>query len=148
MINSELRSKTKKEISKYLGTDIAEDVENGIYLFSKEYAENNNIYYLIEQVYENKVDELINIFKSKYLQYIIKKLKDDIIKPDKLAFININDLLPKEEKLEKKKEGTSLFQCPKCKQRNTIVNEVQLRAGDEPADLFITCLECGNVFKM
>jgi DNA-directed RNA polymerase subunit M/transcription elongation factor TFIIS len=43
---------------------------------------------------------------------------------------------------------TNSFRCGKCKKRECVYQEVQLRSADEPMTLFITCLNCGNRWKM
>ena len=43
---------------------------------------------------------------------------------------------------------TDSFKCGKCKKRECIYQELQLRSADEPMTLFITCLNCGNRWKI
>ena len=43
---------------------------------------------------------------------------------------------------------TDQFKCRKCKKRETIYYEVQTRSADEPMDLRIYCLNCGNRWRM
>lgn len=38
---------------------------------------------------------------------------------------------------------TDLFKCSKCHKRECVYHELQLRSGDEPMSIFITCLNCG-----
>lgn len=49
---------------------------------------------------------------------------------------------------EKPEAMTTQFKCGKCKKRECIYQEVQLRSADEPMTLFITCLNCGHRWKM
>jgi transcription elongation factor S-II len=46
------------------------------------------------------------------------------------------------------KNGSTAFECKKCKKKNSEITQKQTRAGDEPPTTFITCLECGNSFKI
>ena len=39
------------------------------------------------------------------------------------------------------------FQCRKCGSRETIAVEKQLRAADEPATIFVTCVQCNNAWR-
>jgi DNA-directed RNA polymerase subunit M/transcription elongation factor TFIIS len=151
MIDKDIRENVLKEISKYIPADINKDIEKGIYLFSDEYAESNGTPFLLEQIYTSKAEELIQIFKSKNLQFIITKLKNEEFKPEKIAFMTKEELIP--DMLNKKNKeddgGTrGLVDCPKCKKSNVKIREVQRRAADEPADIFATCLECGHVFMI
>ena len=45
------------------------------------------------------------------------------------------------------KTGSSRFTCAKCKKSKCEVTQKQTRAGDEPPTTFVTCLECGHMFK-
>ena len=44
-------------------------------------------------------------------------------------------------------EESGLFQCRKCKSRNTTYYSLQTRSADEPMTNFITCKNCGNRWK-
>jgi len=50
---------------------------------------------------------------------------------------------------KEKEEGGkfTLYKCWKCKSNNCIFHEVQTRALDEPATLFVQCIECGNRWR-
>ena len=49
---------------------------------------------------------------------------------------------------ERKPATTDQFKCSKCKKRECVYQELQLRSADEPMTLFITCTNCGNRWKM
>lgn len=152
MIDKDIREKVLKEISKYIPADVDKDIEKGIYMFSEEYAESNGTPFLLEQIYNSKAEEIINIFKSKNLQFIITKLKNEEFKPEKIAFMSSDELSPDTKIKNKDKNddgGTKgLVDCPKCKKSNVKTTEIQRRAADEPADVYATCLECGHVFMI
>lgn len=44
--------------------------------------------------------------------------------------------------------ATDLYRCGKCQQRKCTYFEMQTRSADEPMTCFITCLNCGNRWKM
>lgn len=143
-------AKIKKKISKL--------IEDGIFEFSEKYVEKNDIPYLINSIYENKIDELYNCLSNKENNIILKRLFDNKIKPNEIAFFSPEKLMPeKYEKIIKKKElleynkskksGTDAFKCSKCKSKNCDVTTKQTRSGDEPMTTFVSCLECGHVFK-
>ncbi|AUF82608.1 putative transcription elongation factor TFIIS [Tetraselmis virus 1] len=48
----------------------------------------------------------------------------------------------------KPRANTSMYQCRKCKSRECHYYELQTRSGDEPMTIFITCLDCGNRWRM
>lgn len=43
--------------------------------------------------------------------------------------------------------STDLFTCKKCKSKKCTYYELQTRSADEPATIFITCLDCGKNWK-
>jgi DNA-directed RNA polymerase subunit M/transcription elongation factor TFIIS len=49
---------------------------------------------------------------------------------------------------EKPAAMTDLYKCGKCKKRETVYQELQLRSADEPMSLFITCLNCGHRWRL
>jgi len=150
MINKSIRDKFFKEISKYLGNDISKDVEEGIFLFSNNYAEDNGTPFLLEQIYETKAEEIVKILQGKTLKFIIDSIKNNKINPKKIAFMRKSELVPSidNNKNKKKEKGSDLFKCSKCKKSNVSLTELQLQRADEPATTIITCLECGNVWTM
>ena len=44
--------------------------------------------------------------------------------------------------------GESVFTCAKCKSKNIMSAEKQIRSADEPATIFLTCLNCGNKWRI
>lgn len=43
--------------------------------------------------------------------------------------------------------STDMFTCKKCKSKNCTYYELQTRSADEPATIFVTCLDCGKHWK-
>jgi DNA-directed RNA polymerase subunit M/transcription elongation factor TFIIS len=43
--------------------------------------------------------------------------------------------------------STDLFTCKKCRSKKCTYYELQTRSADEPATIFITCLDCGTNCK-
>ena len=145
-----------KETIKILETYISKEyviiVEESIRKFSNEYALSNDTPYLIENIYDNKLEEIIDaLCKNKDL---IKKKEDAkliaFLRPEELYSENYEKLLKKKEIEEFKKndiKSSSAFKCSKCKKSKCSVTQKQTRAGDEPATTFVNCLECGYNFS-
>lgn len=156
MINKDLRDQTFKELSKKLGNDIGEIVEKSLFNFSNEYSESNGTPFLLQQIYETKVEEILCLLSGKNLEYIITSIKNDRLDPKKIGYMSPDELnketydkvKEKQEKSNIKKKETSAFECQKCKKRNCSITEKQIRSGDEPATTFVNCLECGHVFRL
>lgn len=43
--------------------------------------------------------------------------------------------------------STDMFTCKKCHKKNCTYYEMQTRSADEPATIFVTCLDCGKHWK-
>ena len=157
-IDSASRKDIEKQITKVVGDKIAKDIENSIYNYSKEYAEIQDTPYLLQQIYDDKSQQILCQLLNQNSDYLTKALKDKKIDGTKIAFMKPEELDPeKYENIIKKREmeeykknntsGTSAFTCVKCKKARCQVSQKQTRAGDEPPTTFVTCLECGHAFK-
>lgn len=151
------RDKNIKLLTKLFDKKLSEIVEGGIYGFSESYSESQGTPFLLENIYQEKFNEILNLLESN--KKLVESIKNNSIDPSKIAFMKTYELNPdKYEKINKKKEieeknkkdkpTTDLFQCPKCKKRRATVSEKQTRRGDEPATQFINCLECGHSWRV
>jgi DNA-directed RNA polymerase subunit M/transcription elongation factor TFIIS len=161
MINQKIRKNIIDKFYNLFGFTIAEQIEKSIYIFSEDYAENNNTPFLLENIYISKADELYCLLKNnlKNAQEAFKSNKIDAaniayIKPSDLNLKLSNslyiDIIKKRElnMMLHEKKGSVAFECKKCKKRKCSITEKQVRSADEPATQFITCLECGHVFML
>ena len=158
-INDSIRKSVEKRLSKVFNKKISKKIENSIFDFSEQYSEIQGTPFLIEQIYEDKVEEILCHFESNSNTDLINNIKKNIIDPSNVAHLKPQELNPdKYEKITKKKEieefnknnqaSTDFFQCKKCKKRKCKIEEKQTRAGDEPATTFVECLECGNKWRI
>jgi DNA-directed RNA polymerase subunit M/transcription elongation factor TFIIS len=157
-IDTVSRKDIKKQIAKVIGDNFAKDVELSIYNYSKEYAEVQDTPYLLQQIYDDKAQQILCQILNQESDYLTKAIKNKKIDPTKIAFMKPEELDPeKYESLIKKREmeeykknntsGSSAFTCVKCKKARCQVTQKQTRAGDEPPTTFVSCLECGHTFK-
>ena len=161
MLKRIVRDNIFNKFNKIFGLNIAKNIELSIYNFSIDYAENNNTPFLLENIYNEKANELYCLLNNN-LQTVINAIKDnkiDIknianIRPSELNILLSNkqyiDIIKKKELnmiLQEKKASTA-FECKKCKKKKCSITEKQVRSADEPATQFITCLECGHVFTL
>ena len=79
MIEKEKRNNIFKELSKKFGNEIAKDIEQSIYIFSQKYADDNGTPFLLENIYDSKADEILNILNDKNLMFIIQAIKKEDI---------------------------------------------------------------------
>lgn len=143
-----------KKLRSALNNDMLEELEKSVKRFSKEYAETNETPYLFDSIYENKINEIISLLLNKNSSYLIKNIKNGNIKikdlvymkPEELNPSKFDDIIKKRELTEIKKntkQGSTIFECPKCKKAKCTVSMKQNRPGDEPPDTEVNCLECG-----
>lgn len=132
--------------------NLAIEIEKSIYEYSLLYITTKKVNSLFRYIYEHKLNDI--------LQCIIKKtfsLKS--IDISKIAYLNPQELnyekyrsailkLEKEKESELPTKGSTAFKCSKCGARNSSVQQLQTRAGDEAPSSIITCLECGFTFKI
>jgi DNA-directed RNA polymerase subunit M/transcription elongation factor TFIIS len=155
-VDSDSRKEVVNKLIAVLNDKQAKDVEDGVYNFSKEYAETNDTPYLIQSIYDTKSDEIVCQLLN--TDFLVNAIKEKKIEPKKLAYMKPEELNPeKYESIIKKREmeeykknnktGSSVFTCAKCKKSKCEVTQKQTRAGDEPPTTFVTCLECGHTFK-
>lgn len=153
-----IKSQFIEKIKKVLSEKISKDIEESIRQFSKEYAETNDTPYLLDSIYETKMDEILSQILNKESDFLIKNLKNGTIEASKIAYMKPEEIDPekydniikKQQMAEYKKnntQGSNIFTCSKCKKSNCTVSTKQTRAGDEPPTTFVTCLECGHKFK-
>jgi DNA-directed RNA polymerase subunit M/transcription elongation factor TFIIS len=43
--------------------------------------------------------------------------------------------------------STDMYTCKKCRSTRCTYYEMQTRSADEPATIFVTCLDCGKHFR-
>ena len=71
------------------------------------------------------------------------------IQPEKWIKLIENKIIRNASKYNHNIEAsTDMFTCKKCKSKKCTYYELQTRSADEPATIFITCLDCGKHWKM
>jgi transcription elongation factor S-II len=92
---------------------------------------------------------------------LVRALVDGEITPQTFAYMTHQEFNPDHwreliaQKLKrdaskyKKNVGasTDMFTCKKCHKKNCTYYEMQTRSADEPATIFVTCLDCGKHWK-
>ena len=156
-INKQSKDEFIKILSKFgLSKKIIDDIAQSVYEFSKEYAIINDVPYLLEQIYNDKTEEIIKFLINS--NELITMIKENKIDPKKIAYAKPDELDPdkfseiiKNKKLKEYKKNhnktSDAFTCPKCKKKECEVSQKQTRSGDEPPTTFIKCLVCGHVIK-
>ena len=144
----------KNNIPKDKLENVAANIEVSVLNFSKEYVEANNLPYLLDSIYNDKLTNIMSLISLELIEEILK----DNIPANKIAFMNDSDLNPKKfkeffkkrKKIDEIKDNTTVvtaYKCKKCGGNRSKVKELQVDRGDEPTNIFITCLDCGHVEK-
>lgn len=146
------------------------DLEAGIYNWTISYATTNRIVRnwscgKFLTLYQNKALSVIaNMDGESYIgnDRLQARLKEKEFLPHEIPFMTFDNMFPErwKESMDKKLRKdehifqekpaamTSQFKCGKCKKRECTFQELQLRSCDEPMTLFITCLNCGNRWRI
>jgi len=148
-----------KRLAKIFDKKVSNLIENSIFNFSEQYAETQGTPFLLQQIYQDKTDELMCHFENENNDDLVQAVKTKKIDPATIAGLSPQELNPeKYEKIQKKKDleefnknnqaTTDIFKCSKCKNRKCKVSEKQTRAADEPATTFVEWTECGNAWTL
>jgi transcription elongation factor S-II len=107
------------------------------------------------------LDRLRSIYINLKDTELLYKLQQGIITPQSLASMTHQEmnnsrwksLINKKMVLDANKytstiqASTDMFMCRKCKSKRCTYYELQTRSADEPATIFVTCLDCGKNWK-
>lgn len=108
------------------------------------------------------LDRLRSIYINLKNNDLLIQLKNGEIAPQSLAFMTHqemnqmqwNELIEQKIKRDANKYNTNtlqastdMFTCRKCKSKRCTYYELQTRSADEPATIFVTCLDCGKNWK-
>eukprot|EP01016_Furgasonia_blochmanni_P006492 TRINITY_DN1260_c0_g2_i10.p1 TRINITY_DN1260_c0_g2~~TRINITY_DN1260_c0_g2_i10.p1 ORF type:complete len:281 (+),score=27.36 TRINITY_DN1260_c0_g2_i10:174-1016(+) len=116
--------------------------------------------------YKNHARNIYSNIKDPKNEDLWRRLVDRDLTAEELVELDVKDLASdKMKQLRKQDEKkiweerqsdwmihhapriNSIYRCFKCKQNNVLCNPKQIRRGDEPMTLFMSCLSCGNTWK-
>ena len=157
----QLRQDGILKINNFIKDDIKSiEIEDGIYTFSTDYAEDNNNNDILNDIYKHNLDNIVsNLDKCNINNtYLIQGIDNDVIPLNKIASLSPDKLYPekwkqiieKREWVEYKKKNmatTDIFTCFKCNKKKCTFYQLQTRSADEPMTTFVNCLVCGNAWK-
>jgi len=142
---------------------LAINLEKGIFNYAIKEANSHKIVKKWEnsafsQLY---VDRLRSIYINLKNDELLQSIKQKEISPQTVAFMTHQEFDPTHWKplIEKKikrdaskfttniEASTDMFTCKKCKSKKCTYYELQTRSADEPATIFVTCLDCGKHWK-
>lgn len=168
------RQKVRDIITRRMGALLSEDemldTEIGIYNWSIQQAKRADIVRTWSSkpflsTYINKTRSVVdNLDPNSYIgnKHLLARLKNKELTPHSLAFLPPHALFPerwsdaidcklqKERTMENSRQvaKTNLFKCGKCKKKECSYYELQVRSADESSTIFVTCLNCGNRWRI
>lgn len=106
-------------------------------------------------------DRLRSIYMNLKNDNFLKQIQNGDILPQNVAFMTHQEFNPERWRLliEKKMKrdaskytdniqaSTNMYTCRKCKSNRCTYYEMQTRSADEPATIFVTCLDCGKHWR-
>lgn len=158
----------RKNISNKFNSIIEDEVlsiniERGIFNYSLKEASSKKIIKKWEnprfvQIY---IDRLRTIYINLKNTEFLNQVKNKEVTPQHVAFMTHQEMNTSHwrELIEKKMKrdankfttdiqaSTDMFTCKKCKSKRCTYYELQTRSADEPATIFVTCLDCGKNWK-
>jgi transcription elongation factor S-II len=158
------RSNVHRQMLPILGdSDMATNLERGIYNFAIKEATQRKIMKkwdnpLFVQLY---VDRLRTIYINLKHPDLVEQIRTGEVAPQSVAFMTHQEFQPGhwsaliDRKIKRDaskyadntQASTDMFTCKKCRSKRCTYYELQTRSADEPATIFVTCLDCGKHWK-
>ena len=158
------RSNIRAKISPLIGEEkISTNLEIAIYNYAIKEANSRKIIKKWDNPYfvQLYVDRLRSIYMNLKNTELLEQLKSGEIAPQTVAFMTHQEmnngrwskLIEQKIKRDANKfttnvqASTDMFTCKKCRSKKCTYYELQTRSADEPATIFVTCLDCGKHWK-
>ena len=98
------REKNIEKINKLLKKNIAQKIEESIYLFAIDYTKETEMPFLLDSIYVDKFNEIYNLLLNNKSKFLINALELEKIDPSKIANMRPDELNPdKYKKIIQKK---------------------------------------------
>lgn len=158
------RDNIRKGLNKFVDNEtISTNLEIGVYKYAYKEARQKKILKKWDntkflQIY---IDRLRSIYINLKNVDLLNNIKSGEITPQSIAFMTHQEMNPNrwkiliENKMKRDENkyntnleaSTDMFTCKKCKSKRCTYYELQTRSADEPATIFVTCLDCGKNMK-
>ena len=146
------------------------DLEIGIYNWALRFADSRCMLKIwsnrhFAQVYLNKARSVVeNLNPLSYVgnDRLLVRLNEGEFAPHEIAFMEPSQMFPERwskilDARTKREQNfhdtrqiakTDMFRCGKCKKRECSYYEMQVRSADESSTIFVSCLNCGNRWRI
>jgi len=139
------------------------NLEKGVFNYAIKEANSRKIIKKWENPYfaQIYIDRLRSIYVNLKNPELLAVVKSGELAPQVLAFMTHQEMDHEHwrSRIQRKitrdaskfntnvQASTDMFTCRKCKSKRSTFYELQTRSADEPATIFITCLDCGKQSK-
>lgn len=139
------------------------NLEKGVFNYAIKEANSRKIIKKWENPYfaQIYIDRLRSIYVNLKNPELLNAVKSGELAPQVLAFMTHQEMDHEHwrGRIQRKitrdaskfntnvQASTDMFTCRKCKSKRSTFYELQTRSADEPATIFITCLDCGKQSK-
>jgi len=158
------RNNIRTKMMAIIGDDnLSVNLEKGVFNYAIKEANSKKIIKKWENPYfvQLYLDRLRSLYLNLKNEELLAQLKNKEINPQSLAFMTHQEMNPEhwcvliDKKIKRDankyttniKASTDMFTCKKCKSKRCTYYELQTRSADEPATIFVTCLDCGKNWK-
>ena len=160
----QFRENIRGKFAVILGDEkLSTNLEKGVYNYAIKEANSRKIVKKWENPHfaQLYIDHLRSMYINLKNESLLSQIKNRELEPQTVAFMTHQELCPDHWRLliERKikrdaskyttniEASTDMFTCKKCKSKKCSFMELQTRSADEPATIFITCLDCGKHWK-
>jgi transcription elongation factor S-II len=145
-------------------TSLAINIEKSVYNFAIRESKLKKVLCkwespLFVQIYLSRLRSILWNLETNH--ELLQMIHTDEINPEMLSKMTHQEFQPEQwkEMIERKtmrdaskfsdnmQASTDMFTCRKCKSKRCTYYEMQTRSADEPATVFITCLNCGKNWR-
>jgi transcription elongation factor S-II len=158
------RTNVRDKITPLLGEDkLSTNLEIAIYNYAIKEANSRKIIKKLDNPYfvQLYIDRLRSIYMNLKNNDLLEQVKSGEITVQTVAFMTHQEmnngrwskLIEQKIKRDANKfttnvqASTDMFTCKKCRSKKCTYYELQTRSADEPATIFVTCLDCGKHWK-
>ena len=160
----DFRSNIRSKLTPILEDEfLSTNLETGIYNSAIREATSKKIIKKWDNPYFSQLylDKLRSVYLNLKHDELLKQIKNKEIAAESVAFMTHQEMQPEHWReliqLKMKRDSakftnniqssTDMYVCRKCKSRRSSFYELQTRSADEPATIFVTCLDCGKMSK-
>ena len=158
------RTNIRGKLNLTINNDVfSTNLEKGVYNYAIKEATSKKILKKWENPYfaQLYLDRLRSVYMNIKNAELMTLIQNNEITPQSLAFMTHQEMNPEhwrvliDQKVKRDaskytnniQASTDMFTCKKCRSKRCTYYELQTRSADEPATIFITCLDCGKNWK-